>query len=98
MKYVANIVRAVEAVEAYRRIPDKLKHLTFFSHDDWWIYHAVLDGRTCPQCEAYAKGVEAQFSGEFLRSMFPYLEIVDEDTIMANVHPNCRCWLERAKE
>jgi hypothetical protein len=35
------------------------------------------------------------FTGLELRAAFPWLEIVDANTIWARVHPNCRCKLWR---
>ena len=93
MKSVIKVVKAVR--EAKKRIPARFSHLTFFSHEDWWIYHAVLDDRTCPICRDYASG--DMLNGSFVRAAFPYLQIVDENTIRVNLHPNCRCWLERVK-
>lgn len=91
MKSVIKVVKAVR--EAKNRIPAKF-NVTFFSHEDWWIYHAVLDNRTCRICRDYAEG--EILNGSYLRAAFPYLEIIDENTIKVNLHPNCRCWLERA--
>jgi hypothetical protein len=46
----------------------------------------------CRDCEEYDG---QSFSGEELRLVFPYLEIVDQDLIYPKVHPNCRCALIR---
>ena len=91
---VAEIVEIVDLVEAKSRIPDEYRDFTFFGHGDFWVYHAVLDDRTCERCQDYAEG--DLLNGSFIRGAFPYLEIQDEDTIQVNAHPNCRCWLERA--
>jgi hypothetical protein len=60
----------------------------------WWFRPKRDDRGPCITCQTYA---DNQFSGDFLRSTFPYLNIVDEDTIEALVHPNCRCYLSRLK-
>jgi len=55
-----------------------------------------MDNRTCPACNEMDR--VGKFIGLHLRRYFPYLEIVDVDTIKANVHPNCRCYLVRQLE
>lgn len=35
------------------------------------------------------------YRGNRIRGFFPYLEILDEDTIKVHEHPNCRCVLVR---
>jgi len=93
---MSQIAAAVASIlEARTHIPPALKGtVTFFGHGDWWIYHAVMDDRTCQLCQDYAEG--DMVNGSFVRSAFPRLEIQDENTIKVNLHPNCRCWLERA--
>jgi len=51
----------------------------------------VFDDRTCERCLPHA----GLYAGNDLRVAFPYLEIIDEDLIYANVHPRCRCYLVR---
>ena len=88
----------MEVVEAVRRIDrgEFPAGITFFSVMDVWRYVAVLDGVTCEVCRQY-EGFE-EFTGAMLRSLFPFLEIVDTDLIMVNAHPNCRCYLERVMQ
>ena len=88
----------VEVVKAVQRVDRTLfpENITFFSRLDTWRYVAVLDGRTCEVCRQY-EGHE-EFTGAMLRSLFPFLEIVDVDMITVNAHPNCRCYLERVIE
>ena len=87
-------VEAVLAVEkARQRKPAEYAHLTFFSDYDSWLYEAVADARVCPECRENEE-IE-MFPGSWLRTYFPYLEIEDENTISANCHPNCRCYLTR---
>jgi hypothetical protein len=38
------------------------------------------------------------FTGDELLAIFPYLEIGDENTILAWVHPHCRCILIRISD
>jgi len=93
---LTEVVQAVMAVqEAQKRIPPDIKK-TFFSRFDVWIYHAVLDNKLCDQCLAFEK--QPRYFGSEIRSLFPYLEIQDENTIKANVHPHCRCFLTRLTE
>jgi hypothetical protein len=88
------IQRARRQVEALKRIPtDTPARITFFSVNDEWVFTAVFDNVVCPDC----LGFENQtFTGNTLRAKFPHLEIVDLETIIPNVHPNCRCRLERS--
>ena len=66
---------------------------TFFSENDLWLFQETLDTRVCELCRTAAQiGI---FRGNNLRVNFPYLEIVDVNTIYPNVHPNCRCVLHR---
>jgi len=91
---IVSIIKKVAYTKAKKRIPEELEGLSFFGHWDVWLYHAVMDDRTCELCQHYAE--REPISGDHLRTAFPYLEIMDENTILVNVHPNCRCWLERA--
>ena len=89
------VVYAVEAVEkAKKRINiDVPKRITFFSVNDEWIYTAVLtDNRVCDACLQYEFGT---FTGNQLRSIFPYLEVISLEQIHPHTHPNCRCHLDR---
>jgi len=93
---LTEVVQAVRAVqEAKKRIPPDIKK-TFFSRFDVWIYNAVLDNKLCLKCLEFEK--TPRYFGDQLRVLFPYLEIVDENTIKANVHPRCRCFLTRLTE
>ena len=87
-------VSPVIAVDATKRIPPEYKQ-SFFGEYDLWLYVPVYDEKLCPKCEAFAH-IQV-FRGNELRrpDRFPYLVISDEDKILANVHPNCRCELYR---
>ncbi len=78
--------------EAQTRIPFWLQGTTFFSEWDFWTFNSIVDDRTCFSCNVLDK---IMFTGLELRLAFPYLEIIDENTILAHVHPNCRCLLTR---
>jgi hypothetical protein len=69
---------------------------TFFSVNDVWMYVEISDDKTCMDCHANAQ-LEGggMYYGNHLRAFFPYLEILDDDTIKVNEHPNCRCLLVR---
>lgn len=90
------MVKVARAVDAVRRKPEEYEHITFFSRYNAWVYEAVLDGRLCERCLEFEQN--PYFFGTELRSNFPYLEIQDENTILAWVHPNCRCRLHRITE
>jgi len=89
---LVSIVRAVR--EATKRIPKPQRSgVTYFSMWDTWLFQSVFDARRCDVCDAHE--VVDVYYGDQLRRWFPYLEILDENTIQANVHPNCRCYLVR---
>lgn len=81
------IIRVVEAVRA-------VKKATMFDAETIWRYEAISDEKACELC-LYYEHIHF-FSGEMLRNTFPYLEVLDENEIAVNVHPNCRCRLHRA--
>jgi hypothetical protein len=89
---IAAIMVSVEM--ALKRIPDEYGDYTFFSIHDTWVYHGVFDEVFCSQCQS--KAVPFTYAGSSLRRIFPYLEITDVNRIEAQVHPNCRCYLERS--
>lgn len=86
------LVAVVAAVEAKKRI-NLDTNQTFYSENDRWHFIALVDDRTCSRCMD-KDGQE--FTGSYLRSFLPYHVIDSEDTIQANVHPNCRCLLLRS--
>jgi len=86
------ILAVIHAIEAIKRKPPELATITFFGAHDYWHFRAVIDARTCDVCERLDRRT---FDGIHTREDFPYLEIEDENTIKANVHPNCRCYLFR---
>jgi hypothetical protein len=92
---LCQIIDAVKAVEeAKKRLDFPLRSgVTFFSQRDIWIFQAQADSKTCPSCNG-AEDV-SRWYGNHLRLFFPYLEIIDENTIYPHVHPNCRCRLVR---
>jgi hypothetical protein len=68
---------------------------SFFSKHDWWFFQAITDDRTCYPCNSQDK---VTFNGDELLGVFPWLEIGNEDTIFAWVHPHCRCILIRISD
>ena len=93
---LAAAVAMVIVEGAKRRKAPGWGRLTFFSRSDWWVYHAVADDVLCDTCARNFK--DYMFNGLNLRDKFPYLIILDENTIIVNVHPNCRCYLTRLYE
>lgn len=85
---------ATRAVIDASWIPEELRGNRFFSVEDIWTYVSEWGDTTCEACKEFALGVPF-FPGNQLRSSFPWLEIEDENTIAANVHPNCKCKLLR---
>lgn len=91
---IIQVAKAVQAVIDRTWIPEDLKGSRFFSVEDLWIFIPHYDDRLCGECAEFALGIPF-IPGAQLRSSFPYMEILDENTIAANVHPNCRCELIR---
>lgn len=91
---LTTIVNAVRAVhEARQRIPLTVDTgITYFSELDQWFFRAISDDRICDSCTELDGSI---LVGSVLRTGLPYMEILDEDTIRALVHPNCRCLLLR---
>lgn len=90
------LIGVIEAIEVYEKrwIPKGINN-TFFAETDYWLFVAVDDTKLCWVC--FALSIRGNYKGSEIRAKFPYLTILDEDTIMANVHPNCRCQLRRFK-
>ena len=96
-----NAVLAVQAVEkAKKRVPPSRPGVTYFSENDVWLFNARSDTKVCMLCRI-AEEIE-HFRGNELRMNFPFLVILDENTIGGPepdggglVHPNCRCYLSR---
>lgn len=105
-RQILEVIQAVEAVQkAQRRIEPEHRHrpgetATFFSEHDIWLYVAVMDAKVCEACRRNEDWNDRYggFRGTHLRAHFPFLEIIDVNTIAANVHPNCRCYLVRLLE
>ena len=93
------VIRAVEAVKAVQRIPEGATQ-SFFGKYDVWRYEGIADEKLCEQCLKHV--LQFYFLGNELRGNFPYLAILDANTIGGSepdgdglVHPNCRCRLHR---
>jgi len=84
-------VIAVEEGRKQRISPDAKG--PFFGKYDLWMYNAVLDDRLCDDCLGYEK--TPRYFGAELIGKFPYLQIVNDNKILAKVHPHCRCTLNR---
>ena len=97
MRLESNLINAIYAAksveEAKRRI--YVDDVTFFSKNDVWQYIEISDQKLCPVCRANASRNGGNYTGASLRASFPYLDILDVDTIQVNQHPNCRCVLVR---
>lgn len=93
---LVSVARAARVVDAFKRKPEGLRVVSFFGEYDVWRYIPVFDDRLCPECLGHA--IREHYGGVHLRVNFPYLEIVNVDTINAKVHPNCRCRLKRVTD
>ena len=90
---IVQVVRAVQAVDAFKRKPEKYIVYSFFGKFDLWRYKAIADKKLCERCLDHA--TETYFMGNKLRAVFPYLKIVGANKVLPNVHPYCRCELTR---
>jgi len=88
----AAVVAVMAVLEAWKRIPPHLRGTTFFSAEDQWFYIAVGDDRVCDDCAELNGRI---FDGNYIRYLYPFLMVMDEDTLFVNYHPNCRCILHR---
>lgn len=99
MSAIEAVLAAVAVEEATKRIPPGATH-TFFSKYDLWMYNAVLDDKLCDICLKYEEN--PRFFGDQIRTEFPYLEIINENTIKTHTHmprdDNCRCTLTRVTD
>jgi len=91
------LIRVVEAVyDARNRIPLAYRGIyTFFSEYDMWLFESERDPKVCVPCEELDGAV---FQGTDLRVRFPYLEILNENEVAANLHINCRCKFTRLSQ
>ena len=98
---------AAKAVYQHRHKPAEAKKridfpvapgVTFFSIKDIWLYQLDEIPTTCDICRAYEDLASAMggLNGNFIRALFPYLTILDENTIGGPgeggnglSHPNC---------
>lgn len=87
---------AVRRVDSWKRKPEALKRISFFGIEDLWHYIPVWDEKLCDECLQHARN--EYYPGTDLRRKFKYLQIVDENTIEARVHPHCRCFLTRVTD
>lgn len=86
------MLSAVQAIDSLKRKPEYLKPITFFASTDEWLYIESSHPNMCSECHSYNHDV---YFGSELRGLFPFLEIVDENTIYVHVHPHCECILTR---
>ncbi|MEM3788293.1 MAG: hypothetical protein QXN95_00290 [Candidatus Bathyarchaeia archaeon] len=61
-----------------------------------YAFRTQADEKVCDECASLENHEFVCEEGEDLTRYFPYAEIWDEelDSWRANVHLNCRCWLE----
>jgi len=99
VKHVIDLQKAKKRIDFETR-----PGVTFFSGQDIWLYDPREDNITCEDCRNYADMAASMggFNGNMIRSLFPWLMILDENTIGGQgeggdglVHPNCRCRLIR---
>jgi hypothetical protein len=89
MTCLHHIVDAVQVVKAVQQPSGT----SWYTHEDIWLFRPVFDDKVCDVCAGYE--AEAQWHGDEIVLEFPDHMIVDADRIKVNIHPNCRCYLER---
>ena len=88
-----SLVAAVMAVEgAKKRKKTAYGNVTFFGSNDQWIFLQSDHPNMCKVCQGLDQD---QYFGNEIRGLFPYLQIVGENTINPSVHPSCSCILSR---
>ena len=89
-------LQAVQLVQGIQKAswvpPDLHGETTFFSATDSWQYVRSDHPRMCEECDSYHLSV---YTGDTLRSTFPYLQIIDTNFIYPKVHMHCFCGLVR---
>lgn len=92
---LGRVLGVVKAVDAIKRISEELKAHSFFGRYDLWRYEGKYDLKICGKCLDFA--LNPYYIGTELRrkDRFPYLVIIDANTIEVRVHPHCRCRLHR---
>lgn len=90
------LIQIVQVVKAVQRKPSEYRTVTFFGEYDLWRFVPKFDDKLCPTCLGHA--ANEYFRGKYIRGLFPYLKIVDANTIDVEVHPNCRCFLIRVTD
>jgi len=90
---IVQVVRAVQAVDAFKRKPEEYIVYSFFGKFDLWRYEGVYDEKLCEKC--LENVLETYFMGNVLRARFLYLKIIGANKIAVNQHPHCRCILHR---
>jgi len=79
-------------VKATKRIPKDMHNVTYYSANDLWMYVESEHPNMCEECHSYNLDF---YAGTDLRTLFEYHEILDQNFIAVNVHPNCQCKLVR---
>lgn len=99
--------KAIAAVIAVHEARKRLFHKDLigkgiFSASTVWHYRGHYDADSqCDHCKNYDN---RDFLGSEIRTLFPDLEIVDENTIYVNLHmtlwgkDTCKCYLWRATD
>ena len=75
--------------------PEEFYEEGFTDLGETWVFNTALDERTCQDCGPLEGSC---FLGEDIEPFFPDAEQLDDETIAANIHPNCRCELVLAEE
>ncbi|MCL2641960.1 MAG: hypothetical protein FWD52_00355 [Candidatus Bathyarchaeota archaeon] len=91
---LSSLIGAIRLIQMgdKRWIPQQLRGYSFFSKLDEWGFQSSEHQNMCITCEDFNGQV---FAGDELRRTFPYLTVESKNTISPNVHPNCKCTLQR---
>jgi hypothetical protein len=87
---LSSFAKASAYYSSYAQLPPLARPVT---HS--WVFTSVDDNRLCEQCDEFrGESYELEDPGE-LEEAFPFGEQVDSATFACNIHPNCRCIMER---
>jgi hypothetical protein len=90
VSFLASFAEAAAFYSHYAQLPPLQN-----SAKQSWIFILVDDGKLCEQCDEF-RGEAYQIEDQSeLEEAFPYGEQLDKETFSCNIHPNCRCIVER---
>lgn len=91
MSFLSSFAKASAYYRSYAALPPLQRQ----THT--WVFTLVNDGKLCEQCDEFrGESYEVDDPSE-LEEAFPDGEQADLATFSCNIHPNCRCVVERVE-